>query len=215
MGVEAKVCGLRRGADAAVAVRNGASYLGVIFVTGARREVTRVEAAEVVAAAAGRPVFGVFATEDVGEILRRRDQTGIRGAQLHGTPGREAAARLRREGLLVWRVARLTAPVDAAGLSRLAEEADALLVEPKVEGALGGSGVPLDLSLAREARSALGGRRMVLAGGLRPDTVRHAVAEVHPDIVDVSSGVERRPGEKDPELIRAFLEALVGDHPSP
>ena len=214
MGVEAKVCGLRRGADAAVAVRNGASYLGVIFVTGARRQVTRAEAAEVVAAAAGTPVFGVFATTDVGEILRLRDETGIRGAQLHGQPDAAAARRLHGEGMLVWRVARLAGLSDVAGLTGMAEGADALLVEPRVEGALGGSGIPLDLVVARGARAALQGRRMVLAGGLRPDTVGRAIAEVRPDIVDVSSGVERRVGEKDPELIRAFLEALVGDHPS-
>ena len=167
-----------------------------------------------VAAGAGTPVLGVFGTADVEEILRQRDDTGIRGVQLHGGPDDDVTHRLRAEGLMVWRVARLAAPSDIAALSGAAADADAVLVEPKVEGTLGGSGVPLDLALARAARAALQGRRMVLAGGLRPDTVGRAVSEVHPDVVDVSSGVERRPGEKDPELIRAFLEALVGDHPS-
>ena len=172
------------------------------------------EAIEVVAGAAGKPVLGVFATADVDEILRRRDESGIAGAQLHGEVDEQSAHRLHAEGMLVWRVARLAGLSGVADLSRTAIGADAVLVEPKVEGTLGGSGVPLDLAVAREARAALRDRRMVLAGGLRPDTVGRAIAEVHPDIVDVSSGVERRPGEKDPELIRAFLEALVGDHPS-
>jgi phosphoribosylanthranilate isomerase len=56
---------------------------------------------------------------------------------------------------------------------------------------------------------------MVLAGGLRPDTVAAAIALVRPDLVDVSSGVERSPGVKDAALLKAFLEAVVGDHPSP
>ena len=167
-----------------------------------------------VSAGAGTPVLGVFSTADVEEILRLRDEAGIRGVQLHGEPDDDATRRLRDEGLMVWRVARLAGHPEIATLSAAATDADAVLVEPKVEGALGGSGVALDLSLARAARVALQGRRMVLAGGLRPDTVGRAVTEVHPDVVDVSSGVERRPGEKDPELIRAFLEALVGDHPS-
>ncbi|MGH7733051.1 MAG: phosphoribosylanthranilate isomerase, partial [Gemmatimonadales bacterium] len=59
------------------------------------------------------------------------------------------------------------------------------------------------------------GHRMVLAGGLRPGSVAGVVAAVGPEVVDVSSGVERVPGEKDPALIRSFLEALVGDLPSP
>jgi phosphoribosylanthranilate isomerase len=76
--------------------------------------------------------------------------------------------------------------------------------------AAGGSGTPLDLALAREARARLVGATMVLAGGLTPETVGTAVTLVRPDVVDVSSGVERLPGIKDPDKIVRFLEAVVG-----
>ncbi|MGB7211465.1 MAG: phosphoribosylanthranilate isomerase [Gemmatimonadales bacterium] len=215
MAVEVKICGLRRGADAAVAVECGASYLGMILIPGARREVRATEAHDIVAAAGGRPVFGVFASDDVDIILRHRDRTGLRGAQVHGELRGEVAMRLQRDGMLVWRVARIADLAGARGAGAGAAEVDATLVEPKVDGALGGTGTPLDTELARAARTALTGRTMVLAGGLRPGSVAGVVAAVGPDVVDVSSGVERVPGEKDPALIRSFLEALVGELPPP
>ena len=76
--------------------------------------------------------------------------------------------------------------------------------------ALGGAGVPLDLGIAQQARARLAGRMMVLAGGLTPTTVGHAVALVRPEVVDVSSGVEDLPGKKDPEKIARFMEAVFG-----
>jgi phosphoribosylanthranilate isomerase len=76
--------------------------------------------------------------------------------------------------------------------------------------ASGGTGTPLDLALARQARTGLAGGAMVLAGGLTPESVATAVALVRPDVVDVSSGVEHLPGIKDPDKIARFLEAVVG-----
>jgi phosphoribosylanthranilate isomerase len=84
-----------------------------------------------------------------------------------------------------------------------------VLVEPRVAGADGGAGVPLALGLAARARESLSGR-MVLAGGLRPETVARAVGLVRPDVVDVSSGVERLPCIKDPHKMACFLEAVRG-----
>jgi phosphoribosylanthranilate isomerase len=207
--VRAKICGLTRAQDAAVAVAAGADYLGVVFA-GGPRHVTAQAAAEVAQAAGLVPVFGVFAEQSVDEILRITRAASLAGAQLHGTYRREDAARLRAEGLRVWRVARLAGPEDLGLLREAAVDADAVLVEPRVPHVTGGSGVALDLVLAGEARARLGGGAMVLAGGLTPQTVAAAVALVRPDIVDVSSGVERLPGIKDPDKIARFLEAVVG-----
>ncbi|MEZ4412501.1 MAG: phosphoribosylanthranilate isomerase [Gemmatimonadales bacterium] len=214
MGVEAKVCGLTRPGDAAVAVEAGASYLGVVFA-GGPRVVTVAVASEIVAAASGCPVFGVFGRHSAEEILRCRDAAGLAGAQLHGAFDHRLAARLRANGLAVWAVARLTAPDECGGLTDLAAGSDAVLVEPRVAGAEGGAGVPLALDLGRRARAALRGQRMVLAGGLRPESVAAAIDAVGPDVVDVSSGVEMSPGRKDPAAVRLFLEAVRGDQPFP
>jgi len=207
--VRAKICGLMRARDAAAAVAAGADYLGVVFADGPRR-VTTQAAAEVRAAAGVVPLFGVFGEQSVDEILRISRAAALAGAQLHGAYRREDAARLRAEGLRVWRVVRLAGPEDFGILRESMADADAVLVEPQVAHATGGTGVALDLTVACEARARLAGGAMVLAGGLTPGTVAAAVALVRPDIVDVSSGVERLPGIKDPDKIARFLEAVVG-----
>jgi phosphoribosylanthranilate isomerase len=88
-----------------------------------------------------------------------------------------------------------------------------VLVEPWVPHAQGGTGVPLDLAIAREARGRLAGHPMALAGGLTADTVGQALDLVRPEIVDVSSGVERLPGIKDPHKIACFVEAVFAHSP--
>jgi phosphoribosylanthranilate isomerase len=210
--VEAKICGLTRPEDAAFAASAGATYLGVVFASGPR-VMTPARATEIVAAGTGVPAFGVFGDQPPEEILRIARLAGLAGAQLHGPYPREVARRLRGDGLLVWRVVRIAVPADLDLLEEAAGDADAVLVEPRVAHAAGGTGVSLDLAVAREARARLAGARMVLAGGLTAATVAGAAALVRPEVVDVSSGVELLPGIKDPDRIAAFLEAAFGSSP--
>jgi phosphoribosylanthranilate isomerase len=197
-----------RAEDARRAAEAGASYLGVVFA-GGPRAVTQEAAAEVVAASGGVPVLGVFADQTVDTILQICDQAGLSGAQLHGRrhTGREAE-RLRTAGLLVWRVVRIAAPADLAVLEAARFASDAVLVESRSPVALGGTGISLELALGQAARERLAGHPMVLAGGLTPETVAEAIAKVRPEIADVSSGVELRPGIKDHTKIVRFLEAV-------
>jgi phosphoribosylanthranilate isomerase len=212
MAVDIKICGVTRPEDAAAAAASGATYLGVVFASGPR-VVTTAQARTVVSAAMGRPVLGVFGAQPVSEILRVRDAAGLDGAQLHGSLSVADAATLRAEGLLVWRVVRLAGAADLGLVSEAREAADAVLVEPRAARADGGAGVALDLSLAAAARARLAGARMVLAGGLTPETVARAIALVSPDVVDVSSGVETLPGIKDVRAISRFVEAVRGPSP--
>ena len=212
MAVEVKICGLTRPEDAAAAAEAGAAYLGVVFA-GGPRVVTPARAAEIVSAGQGVPVFGVFGAQTEAEILSTAAQAGLSGAQLHGPHGSEIAARLRAAGLRVWRVVRIASAVDLERLADFASDADAVLIEPRVPHAQGGSGTPLDLVLAQGARARLAGP-MVLAGGLTPSTVGDVIALVRPEVVDVSSGVERLPGIKDPDQIARFLEAALGHSPT-
>ena len=207
MAVDAKICGLTRPADAERAVRLGASFLGVVFAE-SPRQVTGPVALEVVRAGEGVPVLGVFVDTRADDILRIRDRTGIAGAQLHA--GYEAAdrARLAAEGRTVWAVHHIASREDLDPLGELAGEAAvaAVLVEPRVPGVQGGTGVALPAELAQAARERVTGARFALAGGLRPETLAGAIALVRPDIVDVSSGVESAPGIKDADLLARFLE---------
>ncbi len=158
-------------------------------------------------------MLGVFADQSPDEILRIGERAGLSGAQLHGPYSRVDAARLKSHGLTVWRVVRIALPGDLDTLEDAIFESDAVLVEPAVAHARGGAGVPLDLELAVEARRRLVNHPMVLAGGLTPEKVGDAVARVRPEIVDVSSGVERMPGIKDPRKIVHFVEAVFAHSP--
>lgn len=212
--VDAKICGLTRPGDAELAVRHGATRLGVVFAWGPR-VVSATQAAEIVAAAGGVPVLAVVATTDAHQLGELAAATGVRGFQLHGGSDPALAATLRRAGFEVWRVAPIAGGGSAAETLRsVARDTDAVLVEPRLPGNPGGRGVPLDLTLAREARAALAGCRMVLAGGLGPGTVAEAIRLVGPDGVDVSSGVESAPGVKDPGLLQQFLEAVRDARPT-
>ena len=212
MTAKIKICGILRPEEAAAAAVAGASYLGVVFAEGART-VTAGLAKDIVAAAGGVVVLGVFTEQSVDQILQIRDRTGLSGTQLHGNYTPDSAARLRADGLEVWRVVRIAAPSDLDLLGEAIPESDVVLVEPKVAHVRGGSGVPLNLAVAREARSRLAGHPMALAGGLTPETVSEALALVRPEIVDVSSGVERQPGIKDLEKIARFAEAVFAHSP--
>ena len=187
MPASVKICGLTRPEDAERAAAAGASFLGVVFAGGPRR-VRFARAADVVAASRGVPVLGVFGSQSVEEILSCARDVRLSGAQLHGSYSRADAARLRSAGLIVWRVVRIASPADLDRLSEASQDADAVLVEPRVARAEGGSGVPLDLAVA--------------------------VALVRPDVADVSSGVESLPGIKDHERIARFLEAVLGRSPT-
>lgn len=211
MAAEIKICGLTRPDDAQVAAASGATWLGVVFAGGPR--VVSAEQARAVVAAAGRPVLGVFGVQAIDEILRVRDTAGLAGAQLHGAYDAADAARLRAEGLVVWRVVRLAGEADLERVADAAADADAVLIEPRVPHADGGAGIALSLPLALRARKRLAGKRMVLAGGLTPETVGAAVGLVAPDVVDVSSGVEIRPGIKDPSKMHRFVEAVRAHRP--
>jgi phosphoribosylanthranilate isomerase len=208
---EIKICGLTRPDDARIAAASGATWLGVVFASGPR--VVSAEQARAVVAAAGRPVLGVFGAQPIDEILRLRDTAGLSGAQLHGAYDAADAARLRAEGLVVWRVVRLAGEADLDRVADAATDADAVLIEPRVPHADGGAGIALSLPLALRARKRLAGKRMVLAGGLTPETVGSAVGLVAPDVVDVSSGVEIRPGIKDPSKMHRFVEAVRAHRP--
>lgn len=207
MPVPVKICGLTRPEDAAEAVRLGASYLGVVFA-GGPRQVSPEQARAIQGVAGQVPVIGVFGSQGSDEILRVRDRAGLAGAQLHGVVPPEVVERLLAEGLLVLAVARLAGEADLDLLDNLKAMGCPVLVEPRVEGKLGGAGVSLTLALAARARERLAGHRMFLAGGLTPETVAEAVRAVRPDAVDVSSGVEQIPGTKDHHRMARFLEVL-------
>ena len=208
MAVEVKICGLTRPEDAALAVAHGAWRLGVIFAGGPRL-VDVARAREIVAAAAGVPVLGVFGPREVSDIRDVAAAVGLSGVQLHGRSDAISSGILRAGGLEVWRVAALDVGSKLGEeLAERAAAADALLVEPSHPERSGGRGVALTRELALAARRAAPPIQFVLAGGLGPENVAELIRVVGPDAVDVSSGVESAPGRKDAGRLIRFLEIV-------
>ncbi len=209
---EIKFCGLTRGEDAAFAGMLGASYLGVIFAGGPRM-LDPVRAARVLdACETDAERVGVFGGIEAAEIARVARTARLDIVQLHADPtAAEVAAVREQSNAKVWAVVRVTDALPA-GIDELFDAADALLVDARVAGSLGGNGVQVDWQALRAALDAKrgGARRLVLAGGLAPDNVETAVATLRPDVVDVSSGVESAPGIKDHARMRAFAAAVAG-----
>ena len=216
---EVKFCGMTRLEDVREAVKLGAGFVGVILTTSPRR-VSPDQAKELLGARAGTSVRGVcvFGDEPLDDVVSVARATGCDVVQLHGTAGAPAVAdRLRRElGVEVWRVVRVGPDGVAAAGWDGAEDGDGLLLDTAARGSLGGSGVAFDWSaLAGDLRAHRGGRRLIVAGGLRPGNVRQAIDLLAPDVVDVSSGVESAPGLKDHGQMAAFLAAVGQSIPAP
>ena len=204
MGIKIKICGITNIEDALAAVEAGADALGFNFY----RESPRFVKSDVVKRIVAKlPPFvvpvGVFVNEDVKIVRDWMDDCGLAVAQLHGD---EAPAYCDLLGRPVLKAIRLK---DRGSLLALAEYKGRSRVRGFVLDAFstvsyGGTGQVTDWELAAEvAKSA----PVILAGGLTPENVAEAIQRVTPCGVDVSSGVESRPGKKDHAKIRAFINA--------
>ena len=192
-----KVCGITRADDAAQAVEAGATALGFVFWDGSPRRVSPDVAAAILASVPASVVtVGVFVNESVDVVRRIVADTGIGAVQLHGD---EDLAYADHVGCRVLRSMTLA----SAGETCAAwPERVTLLLDAADPVRRGGTGTPVDWGRAAEVARR---RRIVLAGGLTPGNVAEAVARVRPYGVDVSSGVERAPGVKDPIKVTQFL----------
>jgi phosphoribosylanthranilate isomerase len=204
-----KFCGLTRSEDAREAIALGASYIGAIFA-GGPRQMTADRARKVFDdAGPGAERVGVFGADALQRAGPTAEQVRLDVIQLHGDPrAADVRAARTRFGGRIWAVARAQGSLLPEWAEGLFREADAVLVDARVPGRLGGTGVTLEWgALARSLDELRGATPLVLAGGLTPENVARAVRLVSPDIVDVSSGVESAPGIKDHDRMRAFMRA--------
>lgn len=207
-----KVCGLTRREDARSAAALGADYLGAILSAGFRRSVPE-GAAGALLAELGPVRVAVLVDESTARAaeLARALDAGV--VQLHGSEPPEVVAELASEGRWrVWKSVRARTSDDVRRcVERYGAWVEAILVEGYREGVAGGGGARLPWegfgSLRDLAPPPL---KVVLAGGLTPETVGEAVDRFAPHVVDVSSGVELETGRKSPELVARFIRAARG-----
>jgi phosphoribosylanthranilate isomerase len=199
-----KICGITSPEDAQRAAEAGADAVGFVFWPKSPRRVDAAAARRIGEALPPSVVrVGVFVDAPREELVRTADEAGLDLLQLHGSEPPEDLAGLPRRAWKAVRVASGFAPQSAL---QYEGRAAGILLDTHREAAPGGTGETFDWSLVREVRRRAG--FVVLAGGLRPDNVKEALQAVGPDGVDVSSGVERAPGRKDPAKIRAFVDAV-------
>jgi phosphoribosylanthranilate isomerase len=192
-----KICGITNEEDALLATALDADALGFVFASSPRQ----VDADTVRDIAKRLPreihTIGVFRNHRPEHILDVVSRTGLHGVQLHGAEPESEVEWLRDRVQFVIKAYRAGDPALAtAGKSR----ADIILVDSPDPG----SGKVFDWRLAEGAPS---GIRLMLAGGLTPENVGEAIRLVRPWGVDVSSGVEERPGRKDSRKLREFVLA--------
>jgi phosphoribosylanthranilate isomerase len=195
-----KICGVTSIEQALACAEAGADALGVNFVTSSPRRIDVNMARAIVRGVGDRAlVVGVVAGMTVDAMRALRDDTGVGCLQIHGeAPGSSVAALLPHAYAAVG----VSSTEDAIRAGSMPGEF--VMVDAKVDGALGGTGRTFDWSFVVELAKR---RKLVLAGGLTPANVASAIRAVRPWCVDVASGVEKAPGDKDLEKVRAFIEA--------
>jgi phosphoribosylanthranilate isomerase len=142
---------------------------------------------------------GLFVNASVAEVRATIETCGLSLAQLHGDETPEMVNALHGKAFKAFR----GVPQSIDGFAR--PDAPALLVDAAVKGAYGGTGVKADWNKAAELAKRY---PLLLAGGLTPETVAEAVRQVRPWGVDVASGVESSPGQKDASRMKAFVQAV-------
>jgi phosphoribosylanthranilate isomerase len=195
-----KICGVTSSEDAASAAGAGADAVGVNFWPGSKRFVGGADPARRVLAALPRGVLrvGVFVNPAPADVERAVGELGLDRVQLHGTERAADFAALAR-GVLI-RAVRVRDEASFAEDARW--RAGLYIYDAFVEG-FGGGGLVAPWSLIARAAA----RPFLLAGGLTADNVAQAIAATRPDGVDVASGVEQRPGRKDPVKMLTFVRA--------
>jgi phosphoribosylanthranilate isomerase len=202
--VKVKICGITNWTDARHAVESGVQFLGFNFYRPSPRYIRPALARRIIRRLPERiAVVGVFVNESEETMLAIARRVGLDYLQLHGDEPPEQVARLKRK-IRVIKAIRVRDSFRPRQLDSFGR-ASAILLDGFDPRHHGGTGKTFNWSLARGSN---GSRRIFLAGGLTPENVAEAIRVAHPYAVDVCSGVEARPGRKDPTRIVALMWAV-------
>lgn len=202
-----KICGITRKEDARFAMENGVDAIGFIAHPASPRFITAENVAHI---ANSLPhafcKVGVFVDTTVG-VISDYVAAGINTIQLHGQESAALAEELRKKfDIEVWKVLK-TRKIDDIN-QVLDFPADRILIDTFSRDLAGGSGKVADWNLAAKAVEMLR-KPVILAGGLNSMNVADAIAKVEPDGLDVSTGVESSPGQKDHQKIAKLLQVIA------
>ncbi|HJT46105.1 MAG TPA: phosphoribosylanthranilate isomerase [Chthoniobacterales bacterium] len=205
-GLFVKICGITTESDAVAAIEAGADALGFNIVPQSKRFIDLDSAASWVAKLP-KETWKVAVTADPNweDACRIAQLPFIDALQLHGNESLEFCLRLRDAGIPFAKAVAVTGSKSLAGLPDYFT--DTMILDSKTAEGFGGTGKPFPWKFAPEFVRHHPKINVILAGGLNPQNVAEAVRLVKPRGVDVTTGVEASPGRKNPELIRAFIDA--------
>ena len=196
-----KICGITNLDDALAAVAAGADALGFNFYKPSPRYIRPQSAREIVAQLPSTVLtVGVFVNEESQSVTRIANEAGVTALQLHGdespTYCRELADRYVIKTLAVSR------DFDVQAVKGY--DVEAIMLDTRDNTLRGGTGRVFDWSIAAEVNKAV--PKLFLAGGLSPENIAEAIEIVQPYAVDACSALEGKPGRKNHERMRAFVE---------
>lgn len=222
-----KICGITNLEDALMAVEAGADALGFVFYEKSPRNIDAEAVREIVSTLPERvEKVGVFVYQDSEGAVRIAEQAGLTGLQIHlhqhlspqsGRNGELVAVSTHHPRKLYLAMPASWFLTDGPMMANLAtfverrpeRTFDTILLDSETPERPGGTGTTFDWQRAAPVFDQMSRSvEVVAAGGLTPDNVAEAIRVLKPWGVDVSSGVEARPGKKDPEKVRAFIAAV-------
>jgi phosphoribosylanthranilate isomerase len=211
-----KICGITNLEDALIAVEAGANSLGFVFYANSPRNISPEAAGEIAAKLPAHvEKVGVFVDESAQQIDQSTQQAGLTAVQLCGTTSAvEFVKYLQRQNTNhpPRVISVIPGELSESGFfiaSEVNNALYALLIDSTSAEQPGGTGKRFDWEKAQARIEMLGLKiPVIVAGGLTPENVEEALTLLRPWGVDVSSGVELKPGKKDPEKVRAFVAAV-------
>jgi phosphoribosylanthranilate isomerase len=206
-----KICGTTNLEDAFTAVETGADALGFVFYDKSPRKIDAESARKIVRALPPNvEKVGVFVNEPVDNILNTVKHAGLTAAQLHGVESRGPEfIRTLKTGreLKIFLVLQADEIAGFDAIESSNSGISAVFVDSGTPQLPGGTGKAFDWKASAAGVEAIR-KKIVVAGGLNPGNVAEAIRILKPWGVDVASGVEAKPGKKDPEKVRAFINAV-------
>jgi phosphoribosylanthranilate isomerase len=211
-----KICGITKPEQGVAIAHLGATALGFICVPASGRYVTQAQIQQVVKGLQGIPIarIGVFANATSEKICQTVEVAELTGVQLHGGESLEFCSHLRQQlpkGVELLKAIRVQTAADLDQARDYQKIVDTLLLDAYHPGQLGGTGQTLDWNLLQGFNP---GCPWLLAGGLNPGNILEAIAQVKPPGIDLSSGVERSPGDKDLAKVADLFAKLKSVIPS-
>ncbi len=198
-----KICGITNYDDASMAADLGADALGFIFASSPRK--TDPDNAKKIISRL--PSFiktvGVFVNEDIKKITDIAAYCGLDNIQLHGNEPPEACEFLMPRTIKALRIKSKSTPEEYSGYTGRVR---AFLLDTYSEKEAGGTGKTFNWDIAVKIKSL--GVPIILAGGLNTGNIKEAIVKVKPYAIDVSTGIEERPGKKDHSLMKELFERI-------